>query len=47
MLRLIRAAGTDDALALRHAEPVVDDPVKPPQPQPGCDPAWPPQEGGR
>ena len=47
MLRLIRDAGSDDALALRHAEPVVDDPVKPPLPRAGCDPAWPPQEGGR
>jgi multicomponent Na+:H+ antiporter subunit C len=44
LLRLVRAAGTDDALALRHAEPPEDDPVKPPQPRPGCDPAWPPED---
>jgi multicomponent Na+:H+ antiporter subunit C len=47
LLRLIHAAGSDDALALRHAEPPTDDAVKPPPPQPGCDPAWPPREGGR
>jgi len=47
VLRLIRDAGTDDALALRLAEPVPDDPVKPPQTPPGCDPAWPPPEGSR
>ncbi len=47
VLRLIRDAGTDDVLALRHAEPRLDDPVKPPQPRPGCDPVWPPQEGAR
>ncbi len=44
LLRLIRDAGTDDTLAMRLAEPPVDDPVKPPPPQPGCEPAWPPQE---
>lgn len=27
---LVRDAGSDDALALRHAEPVPDHPVKPP-----------------
>lgn len=43
VLQLIRQAGSDDALALRHAEPVPEDPVKPALPQPGCDPAWPPQ----
>ncbi len=42
LLRLIRDARTDDALALRHAEPVPDDPVKPPMAAPGCDAAWPP-----
>jgi multicomponent Na+:H+ antiporter subunit C len=55
VLRLIREARTDDAAALRLAEPLPDDPVKPPQPQPGCEPTWPPQpqsaapgaEGGR
>jgi multicomponent Na+:H+ antiporter subunit C len=46
VLRLIREARTDDATALRLAEPLVDDPVKPPQPQPGCEPAWPPQAQG-
>jgi multicomponent Na+:H+ antiporter subunit C len=35
VLRLIQRAGTDDALALRAAEPVPDDPVKPP---PAVDP---------
>jgi multicomponent Na+:H+ antiporter subunit C len=42
LLRLIRDAGTDDTLSMRQAEPLVDDPVKPPQPLPGCDPHWPP-----
>jgi multicomponent Na+:H+ antiporter subunit C len=46
VLRLIREARTDDATALRLAEPVPDDPVKPPQPQPGCEPVWPPQPPG-
>jgi multicomponent Na+:H+ antiporter subunit C len=32
VLRLIQRAGTDDAAALRHAEPVPTDPVKPPLP---------------
>jgi multicomponent Na+:H+ antiporter subunit C len=45
VLRLIRDAGTDDALAMRAAEPPDDDPVKPPQPVPGMDPAWPPRDG--
>jgi multicomponent Na+:H+ antiporter subunit C len=39
MLRLIRDAGTDDALALRDAEPVAHDPVKPPLPDPAFEPA--------
>jgi multicomponent Na+:H+ antiporter subunit C len=39
MLRLIRDAGTDDALALRDAEPVPADPVKPPLPDPAFEPA--------
>ena len=30
VLRLVQNAGSDDALALRHAEPVPDHPVKPP-----------------
>ena len=43
LLRLIPAAGTDDAQALRSAEPAPTDPVKPPLPQPGCEPPWPPE----
>lgn len=39
VLRLIRDAGTDDALDLRHAEPRPADPVKPPLPAPGAEPA--------
>jgi multicomponent Na+:H+ antiporter subunit C len=46
VLRLIGQAGSDDATALRAAEPVPDDPVKPPLPQPGCEPAWPPRAAG-
>ncbi|WP_119287761.1 NADH-quinone oxidoreductase subunit K [Azohydromonas sediminis] len=38
VLRLIRDAGTDDALELRHAEPHPTDPVKPPLPAPGTEP---------
>ncbi len=41
VLRLIRDAGTDDALELRHAEPRPTDPVKPPLPAPGMEPALP------
>jgi multicomponent Na+:H+ antiporter subunit C len=44
LLRLMRDAGTDDAAALRHAEPVPDDPVEPPPGAPGCDSRWPPEE---
>lgn len=44
LLRVIRAAHTDDALQLRHAEPVVDDPVKPPISAKDCDPLWPPSD---
>lgn len=43
LLRLMQSAQTDDALALRHAEPVPDDPVKPPATTPDCDPVWPPK----
>lgn len=43
LLRLMQASGTDDADTLRHAEPVPDDPVKPPPSAPGCDPQWPPE----
>jgi multicomponent Na+:H+ antiporter subunit C len=45
VLRLIRDAQTDDALALRHAEPHPDDPVKPPATPDEAEPAWPPREG--
>jgi multicomponent Na+:H+ antiporter subunit C len=44
LLRLMRDAGTDDAVALRYAEPVPDDAVKPPPSEPDCDSAWPPEE---
>lgn len=43
LLRLMRDAQTDDATALRYAEPVPDDPVKPPASRPGCDATWPPK----
>ncbi len=43
LLRLMRDAQTDDATALRYAEPVPDDPVKPPASRPGCDTTWPPK----
>ena len=46
LLRLMRDARTDDALALRHAEPVPDDPVKPPASAPACDVHWPPPKDG-
>jgi multicomponent Na+:H+ antiporter subunit C len=45
LLRLMRDAGTDDAAALRYAEPVPDDPVKPPQVAAENDVHWPP--GGK
>jgi len=41
VLRLIRDADSDDALALRYAEPVPTDPVKPPLPAPEYGPRWP------
>ena len=44
LLRVMRDAKTDDAVALRHAEPRPDDPVKPPAGDPACDAAWPPSE---
>jgi multicomponent Na+:H+ antiporter subunit C len=44
LLSLMRAARTDDALAMRHAEPIPDDPIKPPAAPPGCDAKWPPAE---
>jgi multicomponent Na+:H+ antiporter subunit C len=43
LLRLMHSARTDDALALRHAEPHADDPVKPPASDPACDVTWPPE----
>lgn len=45
VLGLIRDAGTDDALELRAAEPVPDDPVKPPASDPTHEPDWPPERG--
>jgi multicomponent Na+:H+ antiporter subunit C len=44
LLRLMREADTDDADALRYAEPLPDDPEKPPPSAPGCDVSWPPVE---
>jgi multicomponent Na+:H+ antiporter subunit C len=44
VLRLMRDTGTDDAVALRVAEPRPDDPVKPPASPPESDVAWPPRE---
>lgn len=38
VLRLIRDAGCDDALELRHAEPRPTDPVKPPLPDAATEP---------
>ena len=47
VLRLVERSGTDDALALRHAEPVPTDAVKPPlSMSPGDEPAG-PLGGGR
>jgi multicomponent Na+:H+ antiporter subunit C len=45
LLRLMRDARTDDALALRYAEPRPDDSVKPPANVADCDVPWPPREG--
>lgn len=42
VLRLIQRADSDDALALRAAEPLPTDPVKPPSATSGHDPHWPP-----
>jgi multicomponent Na+:H+ antiporter subunit C len=41
VMRLIHDARTDDALALRLAEPPPTDAVKPALPLPGCDPQHP------
>ena len=43
LLRLMRDARTDDADTLRYAEPLPDDPVKPPASPPGLDVRWPPE----
>ncbi|MBS3998175.1 MAG: NADH-quinone oxidoreductase subunit K [Hydrogenophaga sp.] len=40
-LRLIQSTGTDDAHALRMAEPLPTDPVKPPYNGAEHEPAWP------
>lgn len=45
VLALIRHADTDDAAQLRAAEPVHGADVKPPLPQPGQQPEWPPEGG--
>jgi multicomponent Na+:H+ antiporter subunit C len=45
VLRLIQRADTDDALALRYAEPVPTDPVKPPLPAPTWGEPTAPQDG--
>jgi multicomponent Na+:H+ antiporter subunit C len=37
-MRLIRDAGTDDVLDLRHAEPPASDPIEPPLPAPAHEP---------
>ena len=44
LLRLMRDARTDDADTLRYAEPLADDPVKPPASPPGLDVSWPPEQ---
>jgi multicomponent Na+:H+ antiporter subunit C len=40
-LRMIQRIGTDDALALRQAEPLPIEPVKPPVTPVAFEPAWP------
>ncbi len=51
LLRLIQRVDTDDVLALRDAEPVPTDAIKPPRADPATQPTWPPTggsaEGGR
>ena len=44
LLRLMRDARTDDSDTLRYAEPLPDDPVKPPASPPGLDVSWPPEQ---
>jgi multicomponent Na+:H+ antiporter subunit C len=41
VLRLIQRTGIDDAQQLRQAEPLPNDPVKPPYAGEGFDPTWP------
>ncbi|TNF60046.1 MAG: cation:proton antiporter [Burkholderiales bacterium] len=47
VLRLVQRTEVDDALALRLAEPVPTDPVKPPPSGQGHDPVWPGDGPGR
>jgi multicomponent Na+:H+ antiporter subunit C len=42
VLRLIDTTGSDDVATLHAAEPLVDDPVKPPAPADDHEPVWPP-----
>ena len=44
LLRLMHDAHTDDADTLRYAEPLPDDPVKPPASPSGLDVRWPPEK---
>jgi multicomponent Na+:H+ antiporter subunit C len=44
LLRLMHDARTDDALALRYAEPRPDDAIKPPANASQCDVQWPPSK---
>jgi len=44
LMRLIGEAGSDDAHDLRLAEPEPDQTVKPPLPETGRAPTWPPEE---
>lgn len=44
VMRLIGEAGSDNADDLRLAEPEPDQAVKPPLPQAGLAPTWPPEE---
>lgn len=47
LMRVMRKAGTDDALELRYAEPHHDSSSpKPPHAPEGCDPVWPPRKKG-
>jgi len=44
VVRLIIETGSDDVNELRLAEPEPDQPVKPPLPQTGLVPVWPPEK---